>query len=167
MRTIIGLVILALVLSALLKLFGIRTSFNLLPLLRHEEKVLFLKRWVPIGSVKSLPTYRWWVSLPPFVEHGLYVTNRRILHVFIIFRLLKQEHSQWFHGKQEPEDEELFKEAEVGRSLLLGPYVDVVSENVVKRWWRSRRCRLRLFMRDPESVYKVISAISCQHQQCL
>lgn len=157
MEKLMALIVLVLAIWGILRIFGIRTSINLLPSLRAGEKVLFLKRWVWVGSVKSLPTYRWWPSLPPIVEHGLYVTDRRVLHVFHIFRLLTQELSQWFESKGEPGDDELLKDVRGGRSLLLGPYLDIVSESLVKRWWRSPRCRLRLFMRSPESVRRIIS----------
>ena len=157
MEKLILLIVLVLVICGGLRIFGIRTSINLLPSLRAGEKVLFLKRWVPVGSVKSLPTYRWWCSLPPLVEHGLYVTDRRVLHVFHIFRLLTQEFSQWFQAKQEPPDDETAKDVSVGRGRLLGPYLDIVSESGVKRWFRSRDLRLRLFMKDPESVRRIIS----------
>jgi hypothetical protein len=140
-----------------LRLMGVRFKFNVLPSLLAGEQVLFLRGWVRVGSVKAPPTYRWWCSLPPLLEHGPYVTDRRVLHVFHIFRLLTEEFSQWFEGRQGPGDDESVKDVTVGSSLLLGPYVDVVSESLVKRWYRSRRLRMRLFMRDPESVCQIIS----------
>ena len=130
---------------------------NVLPSLLAGEKVLFFKPWVWAASGKSLPTYRVWCSLPPVLEHGLYVTDRRVLHVFHFCRLITQECSQWFEGKQEPGYDESVKDVSVGTGPLLGPYLDVVSESLVKRWYRSRRLRLRLYMRNPESVCRIIS----------
>lgn len=157
MRNLISLTILVLAICGILRICGIRTSVNVLPCLLTGEKVLFLKKWVWLGSAKSLPTYRWWPSVPPLVEDGLYVTDRRVLHVFHIFRLIKQEFSQWFEGKAEPGEDESLEDVSVRKSPLLGPYLDVLSQSPVKRWYRSHQLRLRLFMRDPESVRRIIS----------
>ena len=136
---------------------GVRHKFNVLPSLLPGEKVLFFKKWVWGASVKSLPTYRDFFSLPPLWEAGLYVTDRRVLLVAHLVRLLTQEVSQWFEGKQDPEDDETIKEVRVGKGALAGPYLEVVSESEVKRWYRSPRFRLRLFMRNPEFLYRLLS----------
>jgi hypothetical protein len=136
---------------------GSRFKFNLLPSLLAGEKVLFFKRWVLAASALSPPNYRWTFSLPPVCEAALYVTDRRILYIAHFLRLLTVEFDQWFKGKQEPEEPELVKDVSVGRNLLLGPYLEVVSESLVKLRFRSRRCRMRLYMREPEPVCQVIS----------
>jgi hypothetical protein len=134
----------------------------MLPSFLPGEKVLFFKSWVWAGSFKSWPSYRWLLSVPLLVEHGLYVTDRRVLHVFHIFRIIKQEERQWFEGKQEPGDNELVKDVSCGKSLLLGPYLDIVSENPVKRWYRSPKIRLRLFMKNPERIRRIIAEAMTQ-----
>jgi len=151
------LIILVLVIKVGLRMFGIRTSINLLPSFQTGEKVIFFKKWVWLGSMKSLPSYRWWPSLPPIVEHGMYVTQRRILHVFYIFRILRQEFSQYFERKDKAGYGEFMKEVKVGKSVLFGPYLEIVSECSTKSWWRSSEFRLQLFMRNPESVRKIIT----------
>jgi len=149
-----------------LKLFGIPVSINVLPSFLSGEKVLFFKSWVWAASGKSWPSYRCWPSVPLLVEHGLYVTDRRVLHVFHLFRIIKQEESQWFEGKQGPGDNELVKDVSCGKSLLLGPYLDIVSENLlVKRWCRSPKVRLRLFMKKPESVRRIIAEAMTRNSQ--
>jgi hypothetical protein len=70
---------------------------------------------------------------------------------------MRQELSQWFEGNQEPGDDETAKDVSVGRGRLLGPYLEIVSESGVKRWYRSPKARLRLFMKNPESVRRIIA----------
>ena len=147
-----------------LKLSGITVSFNVLPLFLPDEKVLFFKRWVWAASGKSLPTYRGWFSAPPFIEHGLYITDKRVLHVFLITRIIKQEESQWFKGMQGPENNELVKDVNCGNSLLFGPYLDIFSENLFeKRWYRSPELRIRLFMKKPEFIREIIAKAMLQN----
>lgn len=157
MKTLGLLIILAFVIKVGLRMFGIRTSINLLPSFQAGEKVIFFKKWIWLGSVKSMPTYRWWLSLPPIVEHGLYVTERRVLHVFHIFRLLKQEFSQYFEEKDKAGYDEFIKEVNVGKSWLIGPYLEIVSECSIKPWYRSSKAWLQLFMKNPESVSRIIA----------
>jgi hypothetical protein len=145
-----------------LKICGIPVSFNVLPVFLVEEKVLFFKRWVWTSSGKSQPIYygyRLLFSLPPLLENGLYITDRRVLHVCYLFRIIKCEFSQWFEGKQEPPDNELVRDTSCGKSLLLGPYLDIVSENLVKQWFRPPHVpvRIRLYMREPAFVCQIIS----------
>ena len=135
---------------------GIRFKFNLLPSLLPEEKVLFFKKWVWAFFVESLPTYRMNISLPPFVEAGLYVTDRRVLLVISCFRVFIQESSQWFEGRGTVEDKEFIKEVCVGESRFWGPYLDVVSEGQ-ESWYRGKKFRLRLYMKNPEPVRQIIS----------
>ena len=54
-------------------------SLNLMPRLLPGEEVLCARQWLWGVSAKSLPTYRWEVSLPPIEEMGLCVTNFRSL----------------------------------------------------------------------------------------
>ena len=136
---------------------GLRCQLGLLPRLLPGEKVLYLKRWVWAWSCKSLPTYRVMPNFPLLCESGLYVTDRRALHVFHIFRLVTQEFSQWFEGRSEPRDADCIKEVRVGRNPLLGPYLEIWSEDPQKRWWRSHRWRFRVFTRHPEPAHRIIS----------
>ncbi|UCG47880.1 MAG: hypothetical protein JSU94_20675 [Phycisphaerales bacterium] len=136
---------------------GMRYKFNVLAGLLPGEKVLFFKPWVWAASNKSLPSYRGFFSLPPLWEAGLYVTDRRVLFVAQLFRLVTQELDQWFEGKNRPGDDEVIKQVRVGKSRLFGPYVEIVSDDPVKRWYRSRRARLRFFMKQAESVCSTIS----------
>jgi hypothetical protein len=89
---------------------------------------------------------------------GLYVTDRRVLLVAHIFRLVTQECSLWYGGRNPPDDLELIKEVSVGRHMLLGPYLEVISEDSVRHWYRSHRLRLRLFMKSAEQYQEVITA---------
>jgi hypothetical protein len=122
--------------------------------------VLLRKGWLWAASAKSLPmTYRWDMSLPPVCEIGLYVTDRRVLPVAHMFRLVTQECSLWYEGRNPPDDQELIKEVSVGSHMLLGPYLEVISEDPARHWYRSDRLRLRLFMKSAEQYHEVIAAV--------
>jgi len=136
---------------------GMRWQVGLVPRLLPAEKVLYLKRWVWAWSIKSLPTYRVLLNFPLLSESGLYVTDRRALHVFHVLCHVTVEFSQWFEGKSEPRDADCIKDVRVGRNPILGPYLEIVSEDPQKRWWRSHRWRSRIFMTHPERAHRAIS----------
>ena len=158
MQTLILVIFIIFTLWCALKIFGQAVSLNMLPSFLAGEKVLFFKRWVWAGSFESWPTcYRWNFSIPPLTEQGLYVTDRRVLDVIYIFRIIKLEYSLWFEAGGGPGDNEFVKEVNVGKSWIVGPYLEVVSESAVKQWWRSRRLQSRFFIKNPESVRKIIA----------
>lgn len=136
---------------------SLRFKFNVLPSLLPEERVLFRKDWVWAASGKSLPSYRWFFSLPPLCEAGLFVTDRRILFLAYLLRLLTQEFSVWFDGKAESANDEMLIDVRVGRTRLAGPYLETISERPDRCWYRSQRARVRLFMRDPDAVHRIIT----------
>ena len=135
----------------------IRFEFCLLPQLISQEKVVYFKRWVWGASFKSYPTYRVFFSLPPLWEEGFYVTDRRILIVTYLFRLFAQEYSLWFPGKGRSPDSEFVKEVRVGEGRVFGKYLEIISEDPIKHWYRSRELRSRIFMRNAGDVCKLIS----------
>jgi len=132
-------------------------GFNVLAGLQAGETALLFKPWVWALSAKSLPSYRMSFSLPPLWEAGLYVTNRRVLLVGSILRLVTQQSSQWHVGEAPSEDDDVISRVEGGRSSLLGPYLEIVSNNAAQHWYRSAELRLRLFMRHPEAAYRLIA----------
>lgn len=136
---------------------GTRFKFNLLPTLQPDEKVLFVKKWVGFCTCLSSPNYRCSFSLPPLLEQGLFITDKRVLHIAHCLRIFASEFDQWFNGNKELKDTELIKTAKVGRHWLCGPYLEIVSENTKKLWYRSRRARIRLYMRKAESACKIIT----------
>jgi hypothetical protein len=136
---------------------GLRQDFNLLPKLLPGEKVLFVKRWVWAASSRSFPGYRLDFSLPPLEECGLFVTDRRVLCHYLILRLMVTEFSQWFEGKAEPGDREVLKEVSVGRSRLFVPYLELISKDPARHWYRSRRMCLHIFTREAEAICRVVS----------
>jgi hypothetical protein len=141
-----------------LKIFGPPVSFNMLTSFLSGEKVLFLKRWVWAVSGRLWPYYyRWSFSIPPVMEQGLYVTDRRVLLVGYMFRVLKFEGSLWFEGTGVPDNNNIVKEVNVRKSRIAGPYLEIVAESPVKRWFHSRQGTVHIFMRNPESVRKIIA----------
>ena len=136
---------------------GIKFKFGLLPNLEREEKVLYFKPWILAASFKSLPAYRIFFSLPPLWELGLYVTNRRILLVAYLFRLISEEISLWFPGKADTEDEDVIKKVSIDDSNVLGKSLQIILEYPKKHWYHSRELHLRLFMRDSSALYELIS----------
>jgi hypothetical protein len=41
----------------------------------------------------------------------------------------------------------------------IGPYLEVISEDPARHWYRSDRLRLRLFMKSAEQYHEVIAAV--------
>ena len=131
--------------------------FSALPALQPGETVLLVKKWVWATSTKSPPSRRIFCSLPPVCEAGLYITNRRVLVLASVFRLLTQEVSQWHAGFAEGGDSDVIRRVELGRSSLVGPYLDVVSTSAKKHWYRSPELRLRLYIRNAEEACRLIA----------
>lgn len=146
-----------------LRICGQRDSLDMLVSFLPGEKVLFLKRWLWAASGRSWPYYyRWSFSIPPVMDQGFYVTDRRVLLVGYMFRVLKFEYSLWFEGKGEPGDKEVVKEVNAGKSRIAGPYLEIVSESPVKQWFRSRQATVHIFTRNPESVRRIIAEAMAQ-----
>ncbi|NIV10596.1 MAG: hypothetical protein GWN62_04645 [Aliifodinibius sp.] len=91
------------------------------------------------------------------LETQVYITDSRVLLMVHIFRILSGEHSLWFEGRGESEVKDIIKEVNIGKRPLLGSYLEIISESSTKRWYRSRQLRSRFFMKNPESVRKVIA----------
>lgn len=138
------------------RILGMRYRFDLTPGLLPGETVLAVRRWLWRGSFRSLPSYRAFFSLPPLWEVGLYITDRRVLIVSHLFRLVTTEFSQWYQGKADPDDHDIIREARVGRSPLGGTFLEIISHNRRRRWWRSPKARMRLFLPNAESVGCVV-----------
>jgi hypothetical protein len=96
----------------------------------------------------------------------MYVTNRRIVLVACAFRLLPQQFNIWFPGKAQGDDPELFKAVSTGNNALLGNYLELLSEDPKRHWYRSRELRLRLFMREPEALQRLISQVNRGDGRC-
>jgi hypothetical protein len=137
-----------------------RYQFGLLPNLLSGERVLHFQKRVGVTLWKSLPTYRFNVSWPPLSEMGLYVTDRRVIVVSHVFRLVTHEFSLWFPGTAPGAAYELLKRVTIGQSRWFGPYLDLISEHPEKRWYRSRELRLRLYLRQPEMLAGVVVTAS-------
>lgn len=140
------------------RIFGQTISLSMLPSFLPGEKVLFFKSMVWVWSLESESTRRQWnFSLPPLTEAGVYVTDRRIIHVTYIFRIMKCDSSAWFEGKAGPDGYDFVKEANIGRHKTFGAYLEIVSKSIVKQWGRPAQSQIRLFMKDPESMRQVIA----------
>ena len=136
---------------------SLQFRFNSLPALQPGETVLLFKKWVWAMSTKSLPSYRVFASLPPLCEAGLYITNRRVLVLASVFRLLTQEISQWHAGFAEGGDSDVIRRVELGRSSLVGPYLEIVSTTAEQHWYRSPDLRVRLYIRNAEDARRIIA----------
>jgi hypothetical protein len=159
------LLITILLIWAISRVAGMRLRLNLLPTLQSGEKVLFVEKWVAFCTYLSSPTYRWSFSLPPVMDQGFYVTDKRVLHILHIFRLFSEEFNQCFGKETCVCDTDFIKEIRTSKHWLCGPYLEIVSENATKQWGRSTRARLRLYMRNPEPVCKIIADAMTKNTQ--
>jgi len=136
----------------------------MLPKLLPGEKVLLFKPWLWFATGKkwlpgkSFPYYyRIFFPIPLLCEAGLYLTDRRVLFVFYLCRLFIMENSLWFKDKGKLKDNEFIEETSVGQNFLLGTYLEIVSEIFPIPRYRSRRARLRFYMKDAEYARRVIA----------
>jgi hypothetical protein len=135
----------------------LKVSLSLPVRLRAGERVLYFKSIVWAASGKSLPSYRLSLSLPLIQEMGLYITDRRVLLPCWLLRLVRIEWTAWFTGENKTTGEDQLETVAVGRNAFLGPYLELITCNPVDHWWRSRKARIRLFMKNPEPVCRLIS----------
>jgi serine/threonine protein kinase/predicted esterase len=141
-----------------------RHQFGLMPNLLPGERVLHFQKRLGATLWKSLPTYRFNVSWPPLSEVELYVTDRRVIVLTNVLRLVTNEFSMWFRNTAPGAASEVFKRVTLGQSRWFGPYLELISEHPEKRWYRSRELRLRLFVREPEVLETLISSASSEAQ---
>lgn len=134
-----------------------KAGISLIPQFLAGEKVLYVKKWIWAASGKSLPSYRLFFSLPPIQEAGIYLTDRRILIATYLFRILAFEWSIWFPQRVVSETEEVIQDVTIGRMPVFGKYLQIISEDPIRRWYRSPKSRLRIFLRDPQPLYDLIS----------
>jgi hypothetical protein len=133
-----------------------RVGLSLLPRLFAGERVLYSRSWLWAASGKSLPSYRISFSLPLVQEMGLCITDKRVLLPCWLFRLIRFEWAAWFDVKDANADQDRVNGVSVGRAPLLGPYLQLVTYNPVRHWWRSCEARIRLFMKNPEPLCRLL-----------
>jgi serine/threonine protein kinase/predicted esterase len=142
-----------------------RYQFGLLASLEAGERVLHFQKRVGATLWKSLPTYRFNVSWPPLSEMELYVTDRRVLVVSHVLRLVTNEFSMWFPSAAPGAAYECFRQVTVGQSRWFGCFLDLISEHPEKTWYRSRELRLRLYVRQPELLERLILSAAFDAQK--
>jgi len=135
---------------------GPQFSLSLPSRLLAGERVLYFKPIVWAASGKSLPSYRLSVSLPPIQEMALYITDQRLLLPCWVLRLFRVEWAAWFSAGDRTADQDHVVTVTVGRAALFGPYLELITCNPVEHWWRAREARVRLFMKHPEPVCRLI-----------
>ena len=129
----------------------------MLPRLEPGEKVLYFKSILWAVTGKSLPSYRASFSCPPIQEMGLYVTDRRVFLPGWVLRIFRVEWMAWFAETHKIADRDYVEAVSVGRNRLFGPYLELITCNPVQHWWRSRKARIRLFLKSPEPVCRLIT----------
>ncbi len=132
-------------------------STNPLPDLLSGERVVHFERRLGLLFCKSLPTYRYFFSLPPLWSAGMYVTDRRVLFITHFFGLA-QRFSLWFPGKAADTQREMLRRVSLGRSGVLGPFVQLDSEDYRTRWYRGLNLLLRLHLSNAETLHEIILA---------
>jgi hypothetical protein len=140
-------------------------TFNPLPAFQPGETVLHFEKRLWALSCMSPPTYRLFFSLPPLTEAAMYVTDRRVVLIDSVLRWLTQEFSIWFAPESHQPARELFKAASLGSGRWSGNYLELISEDPQRHWYRSRELRLRFFMRDPGVLERLISGTALRSRQ--
>jgi len=136
-----------------------RFTSSMLPELLPGEHVVHFKRRVWAVFNYSPPLVcRFFFSLPPLWEAGLYVTDRRVLLVAHMLGVFGQEFSIWYNRKIEAGRRELLQETSTGKSHFFGDYLDIRSEAPQRRWYRGRELLLRIYTRQPELLQQKIVA---------
>jgi len=107
-------------------------------------------------SGKSLPSYRISLEVPLLQDISLYVTDQRVLLSGWVLRLLRVDWTGWFAVEDTSGDWDRITEVPVGRKPLFGQYLQLVTHNPVRHWWRSHEARIRLFMRNPEPLCRML-----------
>ena len=130
---------------------------NQQPPLLIGESVLYFQPHVWVASGKALPSYRVTVSVPFIQEMSLCVTDKRVVFSCRLFRLMRFDWAAWYVTEDSAGDLDRIEEVSIGTSLLLGPYLQMMTSNPVRHWWRSRFARIRIQMKDPEPVCYLIS----------
>jgi hypothetical protein len=134
----------------------LRFQFNTLPRLQEGKTVLLFLPWVWVMLSSSKPSYRVFASVPPLFEARVYFTDRRILVLMSVFRLVFQEVSLWFSefGKA---GEGVMQSSAVGENGIRGHCLDVMSKNDGTQWYRSPELRVRMFTRHAHQAHAIIS----------
>jgi hypothetical protein len=135
-----------------------KTIFGLSPPLQSGEKNLYFKPIVWAVSAKSLPSYRISVSCPLLLQIGLLVTDRRVVLTCRVLGFFRLDWTAWFAETNSREDH--LETVSTGCNRLFGPYLELSTRNPVRHWWRSSMARIRVCMKDPESIRRLISEAS-------
>jgi hypothetical protein len=133
-------------------------QFSVLPKLQEGETVLLFLPTVWVISSKSMPSYRVFASVPPLFEAGVYVTERRILILVSLLRLVTQEVSLWLSGFVRSDEDEVHGSS-VGKGSILGPYLDVMTTNKGTHWLRSPDLRVRMYTWHAHQAHAIISQL--------
>ena len=93
---------------------------------------------------------------------GFYVTDRRVYLPAWVLRIFRVEWMAWFAETDKTAGHDCVQAVSVGRNRLLGPYLELITSNRVQHWWRSPKARIRLFMKSPDPVCRLITEALAQ-----
>ncbi len=135
---------------------GMRFCFGYRSPLLPGETVLATVPWMPAVRFLSPPTFRYVVPVPPLWFARFFVTDRRALLATTMLWLLRQDFSQWFAGRADPADDEIITDVRIGRGRTAGSYLQITLLAPASQRLRSRELQLRVYMRDPELLSRLI-----------
>lgn len=157
------------------EMFGL----GMVPRFRSGETVL-AQSGCRVVSGKSLPSYRVTFIMPPLVDMSLIVTDRRVLLVAYVARLLRQEFSVWYAEPSTAGEAETIRrenkatallyegfaplrEADVLRAVSVGSsrwgtFLELNSETAKKQPLRGVALRLRCYTRNAPKLAEIIAA---------
>jgi hypothetical protein len=97
-------------------------------------------------------------------QNKLTASERRILILVSLFRLVTQEVSLWLGDFARPDEDEIHGSS-VGKGSVLGSYLDVMTTNDGTHWLRSTDLRVRMYTRHAHQAHAIISQLLASREQ--
>lgn len=139
------------------RLMTVRASCSTLAMMAPGEKVLFSKPRLWFWHYRGPWSYRFNLSCPVVAETGLYITDKRLLLIFGMMRLIFLEHSIAIAGADVDSHTGRVTGARVARSRLLGRYVEILFATGKCNCHVPKQGLLRFYMKAADALSQIIN----------